>query len=146
MSAQLVSLEKSEKAFEYLKKNQTALELSERSQIHLTDVMQFNSEQKFDIVVANPPYIDILDASIQASVKTFEPHEALFSKSRGFEDIKNWARKSQEFLKINGALFFEIGHTQGAECLKIMSELNFYKEVIVLKDLAGLDRVIKAIL
>jgi release factor glutamine methyltransferase len=143
--AELVSVEKSPRAFEYLKKNQMGLELQTRSQIFLADVMEFKTDLKFDIIVANPPYIAGNDPLIQESVKKFEPHEALFAADDGFRDLQLWSQKYSANLKTPGVMLFEMGHLQGEKLKAYFSGLKQFSDVEILKDLSGLDRVIKAV-
>jgi release factor glutamine methyltransferase len=144
--ATLVSIEKSAQAFEYLKKNQTQLELMDRSVLHLSDVMQFqNSSAEYDVIVANPPYIDSSDSNIQASVKNFEPHEALFSSDMGYNDLLSWSKKFSTNLASPGIMLFEMGHLQGEKLASHFRNLCTFDEIKVLKDLSGLDRIVKAV-
>lgn len=149
VSGSLLSLEKSESAFEYLKKNQNQLQLTERSQIRLADVMDFNDpifvNSQFDVVVANPPYIAEDDKDIQTSVKQFEPREALFAPDAGYRDLFNWANKYSKQLSKPGIMLFEMGHLQGAKLKSHFEGLNQFSEIKILKDLSGLDRVLKAV-
>lgn len=142
--ASLVSIEKSSMAFPYLQKNRTALNLVERSVAHFTDVMTFETSETFDIIVANPPYIDRLNPAVQESVKKFEPEEALFAPVGGYQDISNWSKKFRLNLAKPGLMLFEIGYQQGIETKRLFCEENFFSHVAILKDLAGLDRVVKA--
>lgn len=143
-TATLVSLERSKEAFVYLEKNRELLGLSNRSIAHCTDVMVFQTTENFDVIVANPPYIDREDPLVQDSVKKFEPDEALFAPAQGYQDIINWSQKYRYNLAQPGLILFEIGHQQGAETQRLFSEEKFFSHVAVLKDLAGLDRVVKA--
>jgi release factor glutamine methyltransferase len=143
-SARLVSIEKSPSAFEYLQKNRTALNLVERSVAHCSDVMNYETDDEFDIIVANPPYIDRQDPAVQESVKKFEPEEALFAPAGGYQDISNWSKKFRQNLAKPSLMLFEIGYQQGIETKRMFSEENFFSHVAILKDLAGLDRVVKA--
>jgi len=144
-AANLVSIEKSAKAFEYLKKNQTSLELIGRSEIVLGDVMDYTPSHNFDVIVANPPYIAESDPLIQDSVKKFEPHEALFASEDGFNDIINWSGKFGSYLKKPGIMLFEMGHQQGAKSKAVFTSLKVFSDVQILKDLSGLDRIVKAV-
>ncbi len=142
--ATLVSIERSPAAFTYLQKNREALNLSGRSVVHCADVMTFETSEKFDIIVANPPYIDRQDAELQDSVKKFEPDEALFAPALGYQDIANWSKKFRTHLSKPGLMLFEIGYQQGVETKRLFSEEKFFSHVAIMKDLAGLDRVVKA--
>lgn len=143
-TATLVSVERSPAAFQYLQKNREALGLVDRSVVQLADVMNFVTDEKFDIIVANPPYIDRQDPLVQDTVKKFEPDEALFAAGEGYQDIADWSKKFRSNLATPGLMLFEIGHQQGAETKRLFSEENLFGHVAVLKDLAGLDRVVKA--
>lgn len=144
VKATLVSIERSPAAFTYLQKNRETLDLVSRSVVHCTDVMTFEASEKFDIIVANPPYIDRQDPAVQESVKKFEPAEALFAAAQGYQDIANWSKKFRSYLSRPGLMLFEIGYQQGAETKRLFSEENFFSHVAILKDLAGLDRIVKA--
>ena len=150
--ATLVSIEKSEKAFQYLKTNLARLDLSERAEIKHADVMSFDSlfdgdgkPIKFDVIVANPPYIAKSDANIQTSVKQFEPHEALFAGTEGYKDLFDWTTKYAKHLSHPGLMLFEMGHLQGPKFKSHFENLKQFSEIKVLKDLSGLDRVLKAV-
>ena len=144
--AKLTSVEKSSQAFEYLKANQEKLNLVERSSLICDSVANLKfSENEFDIVVANPPYIAKNDSQTEAMVHKFEPHEALYAEDDGLSDLTSWARKGRSWLKEPGMMLFEMGHLQGPKMKEFFESLGGFKEVKILKDLSGLDRVIKSI-
>lgn len=143
-TAKLTSIERSEKAFGFLKQNQEALGLESRSQLVLQDVRSFQTEQKFDVVIANPPYISTNDPATEVNVKKFEPSEALFAEQEGYKDLYDWSKKFAPLLKPNGIMLFEMGYQQGLQLKKHFEDLKCFQQVQVLKDLSGLDRAIKA--
>ena len=102
-------------------------------------------EGTFDIIVSNPPYIRtaVID-TLMPEVKDHEPMNAL----DGYEDGLFFYRKIVEevpgYLKKGGRLYFEIGHDQGAEVSALLTEAGF-NQVRVIKDYAGLDRVVSGI-
>lgn len=103
-----------------------------------------NIEGKFDIIVSNPPYIpydDIQDLSME--VRYHEPHLALDGKEDGLYFYKQIAKDVKKYLKPKGLLFFEIGYNQ-AESLVAILESKGFNDIEVVKDLTGLDRIIKA--
>ncbi|GAA0078857.1 hypothetical protein UT300005_32360 [Clostridium sp. CTA-5] len=99
-------------------------------------------EKKYDILVSNPPYIE--DDEIEElmdDVKKYEPRTALSGGTDGLYFYREIISKSSKVLKKDGILAFEIGYNQGKSVKMLMEQFNF-KEVKVIKDLAGLDRVV----
>ncbi|MEQ1723572.1 MAG: peptide chain release factor N(5)-glutamine methyltransferase [Pseudobdellovibrio sp.] len=144
--ASLTSVEKSEAAFKYLKENQEKHKLQEQSRLLLNDVMEFNPEnEKFDIIVANPPYIAENDPQTEINVKKFEPQSALFAADEGFKALFDWSAKFKTYLKPNGVMLFEMGYLQGAKIKQHCDNFKQFSEVKILKDLSGLDRIVKCI-
>lgn len=97
---------------------------------------------KYDIIVSNPPYIETREIeALMPEVKEHEPILALDGDEDGLWFYKKITRESKGYLKENGMLYYEIGYNQGDAVKKIMEE-NGFDKVVVLKDLAGLDRVV----
>ncbi len=142
----LITVEKSPEAFATLKHNIEALELSERTEAINADVADLNTADlgKFDYIVSNPPYIDVNDTQVEANVRKYEPSLALFSEDQGLHALKTWSAKFAKSLNEQGLMLFEMGYTQGPVMQKHFSDLPGLKDVTVLKDLSGLDRIIKA--
>lgn len=101
-----------------------------------------DSQDKFDIIVSNPPYIrtDVID-SLMPEVKEHEPLSALDGGEDGLFFYRRIIERAGEFLMGGGMLFFEIGYDQGGEVRRLMEEAG-YTNVEVIKDFAGLDRVV----
>lgn len=98
---------------------------------------------KYDMIIANPPYIPTETiASLMPEVKNFEPVEALDGGEDGLDFYRQIVKKSRQFLKSNGYLCLEIGHDQGGRVAFLMEE-NGYRNVKVIKDLAGNARVVR---
>lgn len=97
---------------------------------------------KYDIIVSNPPYIPTaVIPTLMEEVKEHEPVGALDGSEDGLLFYRKISAEAKEFLKGGGYLFYEIGYDQAEEVKKIM-EQEEYKDVTVVKDLAGLDRVV----
>ena len=145
--ATLISIEGSEVAFQYLQKNTQKLELADRTELLHEDIEDFDFSEigDFDVIVANPPYIDQSDKLVQASVKKFEPHEALFSGNKGLHAILSWSYKTRNILKTRAIMLFEIGHTQGPQVKQAFEDLKVFSSTQILKDLSGLDRTLKCV-
>ena len=98
-------------------------------------------EGKYDIVVSNPPYIDI-DEKIMDSVKKYEPHLSLYAKDNGLYFYKNILSNIKPYLKERFIIAFEIGWWQGALIEKIAQEYFEDSNVLIEKDLTNRDRYI----
>lgn len=101
-----------------------------------------NVEGKYDIIVSNPPYIPTgVIPSLMEEVRVYEPKEALDGKEDGLFFYREISSGAHRFLKGGGYLFFEIGYDQAEDVSHIM-EADGYQDVTVVKDFAGLDRVV----
>lgn len=158
ISSKLTSVEKSKEAFAFLQHNVDQLMIQQKKQIEDKtsidfeveilnhDVQAFvvqNNISKFDLVVANPPYIDVNDLEVDAAVKSFEPHLALFADEKGLSYIKSWSAALVPHLLDQALMIFEIGYKQGESAKKIFSEYKQFSKVEILKDLSGKDRFVK---
>lgn len=98
--------------------------------------------ERFDMIVSNPPYIkseEILN--LMPEVQNFEPMMALDGAEDGLKFYKIITRMASQYLNVGGWLLYEIGYDQGEAVSKLMQESGF-KNIEIIKDLAGLDRVV----
>lgn len=119
-------------------------DLKDRTKFIRSDLLDepINQNKKYDILVSNPPYIEDSEIDkLMDDVQKYEPHTALKGGEDGLDFYKKIIEKSNMVLKENGILAFEIGYNQG-EAVKKFMEDNNYTDVKVVKDLAGLDRVV----
>ena len=99
-------------------------------------------EGKYDMIVSNPPYIPTeVISGLMEEVRDYEPMEALDGKEDGLFFYREISVGAYDFLKGGGYLFYEIGHDQANAVEDIMEKAG-YREVTVVKDYAGLDRVV----
>ena len=105
-----------------------------------------NVGAKFDIIVSNPPYIrqDVI-STLMPEVKEHEPLLALDGGEDGLTFYRRIVEKAAEYLCGGGMLFFEIGAEQGSDVKGMLAEAGF-RDVEIIKDLAGLDRVVYGVL
>lgn len=96
----------------------------------------------FDIIVSNPPYIEtkVIDGLME-EVRCHEPMMALDGGEDGLYFYRKIVEESPKYLTNNGYLCFEIGYNQGEEVKALMEHAGF-QECQVIKDLAGLNRVV----
>lgn len=96
----------------------------------------------FDLIVSNPPYIASAEIeTLTPEVREHEPRMALDGTADGLFFYKRIVQESPSYLKEGGWLCMEIGYDQGAAVQQLMEARGFVT-VSVIKDLAGLDRVV----
>lgn len=98
--------------------------------------------ESFDIIVSNPPYIPPSEKeNIQTEVK-FDPEQALFTEDeKGLEFYEKITKDAPRILNKGGYLLYELGIGQSNDVKSIM-EKNGFQNIEIIKDLAGIDRVI----
>lgn len=101
-----------------------------------------NVTGKYEIIVSNPPYIrSEVIPTLMPEVKEHEPMQALDGMADGLFFYRRIVEESKKHLTGGGMLYFEIGHDQAAEVSKLMQAAGF-AEINVVRDFAGLDRVV----
>lgn len=140
-TAKIAQVDISAEALEVAKQNAEKNSVIEQIEFVLSDAMTLNlSEQKFDLVLANPPYIAETDEDIQPEVKKFEPAQALFANDNGEYALKEWSKKFASNLSNKGIMIFELGSKQGQNMKSHFESLSAFGAVYLIKDLSGLDR------
>lgn len=101
-----------------------------------------NITEKYDFIVSNPPYIrsDVIP-TLMPEVKDHEPVQALDGTEDGLYFYRRIVSEGRAYLVRGGKLYFEIGHDQAEAVSGLMRDAGFL-EVTVVKDYAGLDRVV----
>lgn len=121
---------------------QNADRLAEKQAVFIQSDLFEKVEGSFDLVVSNPPYIRSQEiAGLMPEVREHEPHLALDGKDDGLHFYREIIKGAMPHLKRGGQLFFEIGYDQG-EAVQALLAANGYTEIAVVKDYAGLDRVV----
>lgn len=101
-----------------------------------------DAKELFDIIVSNPPYIRTgIIETLMPEVREHEPHLALDGHEDGLFFYRRIVEQADRFLAGGGMLFFEIGYDQGEEVSRLMEQAG-YMDIEVIKDFAGLDRVV----
>lgn len=98
------------------------------------------AEEKYDIIISNPPYIKKEDlASLQKEL-SFEPITALVSGKDGLECYRSILKKLPFISHKDSLIAFEFGLNQEQELLPLISSL--YEIIAIEKDLSGISRII----
>lgn len=102
-----------------------------------------NVDEKYDIIVSNPPYIPLKEKeNLQIEVKNYDPESALFTKDDlGIEFYDKIVTKAKDYLLPNGFLAFELGINQSALVSDLLQKNNF-SSIQIFKDYNSIDRVI----
>ncbi|NLN49126.1 MAG: peptide chain release factor N(5)-glutamine methyltransferase [Clostridiales bacterium] len=103
----------------------------------------FNLEGDLDVLVSNPPYISKKEMDeLPDGVRCYEPHLALYGGVEGFDYYEKIIKDAPKLLKKGGILIFEIGYNQGHTIKEMLKKAGFFRDIVLEKDLAGLDRCI----
>lgn len=119
--------------------NVTNLGINNRAIFRKSDLFDKVREGEcFDIIISNPPYIPV--GTELSSEVMHEPATALFAEENGLYFYRKITDKACDYLNSNGYLIFELGIDE-SEPVKKMMEKDF-ENIEIIKDLAGIDRVI----
>ncbi|AKA71057.1 peptide chain release factor N(5)-glutamine methyltransferase [Clostridium scatologenes] len=132
-------------AYEVALENVKRFQLKHKVEVVKSDLLNYfiDNKEKFDIIVSNPPYIrnDVIP-TLMEDVKNYEPYEALSGGQDGLDFYREITSQSLKLLNSGGFLLFEIGYDQKDSVGSIL-EQNGFTDISCIKDLAGMDRVIK---
>ena len=138
----VMGLDISKDALDVSKEN--AFNLNANINYYESDLLSYliDNNIKVDLIISNPPYIDINDNEVDDIVRNNEPSLALFASDNGLYNYKKIIDDSKKVLNKKGSILFEIGYTQG----NILKEyaLNKYQniEVKIIKDIDKKDRIL----
>ena len=140
---QIIGLDISSDALNTALDNASKLNLFNKAIFRKSDIFSnVKPGESFDIIVSNPPYIPPSEKeNIQTEVK-FDPEQALFTEDeKGLEFYEKITKDAPRILNKGGYLLFELGIGQSNDVKSIM-EKNGFQNIEIIKDLAGIDRVI----
>lgn len=102
-----------------------------------------NIDEKFDIIVSNPPYINKEDFEKLDNKLYYEPQNALYGGEDGLYFYKKIIKNAKNFLNKNGKIYLEIGYDQKDSISNLLEEYG-YKQIKSYRDFNDFDRIIKA--
>ncbi len=132
--------------------SQAALKIAQQNAYHLkitnvdfilSDWFVALKNQRFDMIVSNPPYIEKNNAHLYQGDLRFEPQSALASGNDGLDDIRQIINGSPNHLKAKGWLMIEHGYQQAKAVTGLLNDAGFI-EIEMIQDLTGNDRVTMA--
>jgi release factor glutamine methyltransferase len=143
-TARAVGLDISEKALAIAGKNAEKHGVAEMLELRISDVFNQLSDEKFDLIISNPPYISAEEVTaLQKEVRDFEPLTALTDGGNGFSIIEKIVANAPRHLKTDGFLLAEIGFGQAKKVTE-MFDANIWQSVEILPDLQGIPRTVRA--
>jgi release factor glutamine methyltransferase len=145
---QIVGTDISDDALAIAARNAARLDLATRVKFRRADcwtVMDGGDPLgRFDLIVANPPYIrDDEMAALAPEIRNYEPHVALAGGFDGLAFYRRIAADARNHLTQDGTLMVEVGQGQAAEVGAIFRACGC-GEIALFNDLAGISRVIVA--
>ena len=141
-SLRAVTVDISTKALAVAKENAQRLGLADRIEFYQGDLLEPIKDGQFTAIVSNPPYIPEGDiAALAADVKDYEPISALVAGPDGLDCYRRLVAEAGALLRAGGFLAMEIGINQREPLEKLAQGMGWGK-VEVIKDLAGIDRVL----
>jgi release factor glutamine methyltransferase len=145
--ALLFATDASAQALSVARKNAVRHDVADRIRFFEGDLLgpleELDLRSHMDLVVSNPPYIASGDRpALQPEVRDFEPELALFAGPDGTELHERIIGRAPVFLKQHGGLIMELGIGQAGTLARMIRETGAYEATEILKDLAGIERVI----
>ena len=140
--SEITAIDISNDALKIAKKNAVSNNVENQITFISSDMFTNLNEEKFDIIVSNPPYIktNVID-NLDIQVKN-EPHIALDGGKDGLYFYKKIINESYQYLKYKGFLCLEIGFDQKIDVIEIIENTNNFDRTYSKKDLYDNDRII----
>ncbi|SEH23323.1 peptide chain release factor N(5)-glutamine methyltransferase [Selenomonas sp. KH1T6] len=140
-----VTVDISSEARAVAEENAASLGLADRIEFFTGDLLEPVKDRKFTAILSNPPYIPEKDIEgLQAEVRCKEPYGALSGGEDGLNFYRRLCAEAPNLLEEDGFMAFEVGIGQAAVVAKLAEENPLIKRTEILKDLAGIERVVIA--
>lgn len=140
-NARVTAIDLSAEALVIARKNAKRNEVADRIRLLSGDLLAPVREERFDIVVSNPPYVPHADrASLSVEVRDYEPALALFAGDDGLEVYRALIPAAFDALNPGGFLALEIGYGQSPAIGELLSRSGF-QQIEFTPDLQGIPRV-----
>ncbi len=142
-NSQAMGVDISTEAIHTAFKNMEKFGLYNRAIFRKSDIYsKIREDEKFDLIVSNPPYIPPKEKETIQEEVNYEPDLALYTTDeKGLEFYEKIIKDAPKFLNKGGYLMFELGIGQSTSVAQLMKKAGF-GNIKVLKDLANIDRVI----
>jgi release factor glutamine methyltransferase len=136
---QLTATDLSTEALKVATRNSEDLNLSFVKLMH-SDWFYALGQQRFDLIISNPPYIAEDDSHLLQGDLRFEPRMALTDGADGLGCYKKIIQESKLFLEPSGHLLLEHGYQQGPAIRSLLQDHHF-SHIQTQNDLSGIERM-----
>ena len=141
-NVKIYAVDISKKALEIAKQNATLNGVANNIKFIESNLFDKIKDEKFDIIVSNPPYVPTNDIKKLPIDVQNEPHLALDGGKDGLDFYRKIAKEGYKYLKRQGYICLEIGYDQKNDVKKIIDNERRYVETYCKKDLCQNDRII----
>ena len=146
-NSRVFAVDISEKALDVARENAERYDVADRITFLNGDLFEpLNGLNiKADIIVSNPPYISKkMFQELQPEVKNYEPVTALYGGGDGLDFYRRIISETPAYLNAGGYLMLEMGYGQAEKIKRLIEQGDAFKDISVIKDFAGIERIIKA--
>lgn len=149
--AKITAIDISGNALEVAKENAVSAGVTKQIKFIKSDLFSALKKgfggSKFNMILSNPPYIPSgIIPTLQREITEHEPLLALDGGEDGLDFYRRIIQEAPFYLKKKGLLIMEIGHDQALAIQGLLDDTGKYEEPVIIKDLAGMNRVIKCML
>lgn len=137
-AAQVTAVDASSPALDLARENAVALDVD--LEFLQSDWFTALGGRRFDLIVANPPYVAADDPHLRQGDLRFEPHTALAAGVDGLADLRRIAGAAPKYLRPDGWLLVEHGYDQAEACRDLLHSAGF-ADLVFRADIAGLPRI-----
>ena len=143
--SQIIAVDNNPKTLEIAMKNSALLELSNRCEFILGSWFErlTNHLNSFDLIVSNPPYINLQDDHLNQGDLRFEPRLALTDNQDGLSAYQTIIPQASQYLKLGGMIALEHGYNQSQQICNLLKQFKF-QEITAHQDLAYIPRAVSA--
>jgi release factor glutamine methyltransferase len=143
--ARVTAIDISAAAIDVARQNAADHGVADRIEWIVGDLLAAVSDRRFDFIVSNPPYVSVAEfAELPATVRDFEPRQALLAGERGTEVIERLVPQAAERLAPGGWLLLEISPMIERAAVELLAAQPTLEPSPTIKDLSSLPRIVQA--
>lgn len=139
---EITSIDVSEEAWKIADENALYNEVNDKIKLLISDINDFSSDSKFDMIISNPPYVSQYDYSnLSNDIVNYEPAISITDFSDGYEFYRIITKKSDSLLNNSGFILCEMAQGQSEFIQKLFLDADL-GDIKIIKDYQNIDRII----